>query len=122
MKQTIPALMGQKEREILEILENHVGIENAITGEEIARMTNLDVREVRRCIENLRKIYLYPISASTSKPAGYFFPSTASEIEKTYKSLWHRGICILETAARLKKNEVLDKLIGQLRLFSGGGK
>lgn len=66
---------------LLNILQQHQGRENAITGRELARLLNQgDDRKIRLLIRELITEGV-PIASATEAPAGYFIAKTFKEAE-----------------------------------------
>lgn len=78
------------------------GRDSARTGRELARLHNVNMREVTKAVQLERK-QGYPIAASTQDPKGYYIPDSDEEKADYIRSLDHR---ISET--RHTRKAVLD--------------
>ena len=78
-------------RTILQLIG--IGEENAIHLCELIKHTKLHNRELRKCIEQLRRSGFVIIS----NPSGYFKPGTPAELERYIKQETHRAKSIFYT-------------------------
>jgi hypothetical protein len=73
--------MAELKERLLNILQQHQGRQNAITGRELARLLNQsDDRKVRLLIRELITEGV-PVASVTEAPAGYFIARTFKEAE-----------------------------------------
>lgn len=75
------------------------GEENAIHLCELRTKTNLPDRELRKCIEDLRRSGTVIISS----PKGYFRPKSRSEVEKYIRQETHRAKSVFYTLKAARK-------------------
>lgn len=89
---------------LLNILQQHQGRENAITGKELALLFNQpNDRKIRLLIEELIEEG-YPILSSPTKPWGYFIATSIQEVKDCTDGLKSRAVQIFERRQRLIKN------------------
>lgn len=76
------------------------GKENAIPLQDLARITGLNTREVRRRIQKER---LAGIPILSNCQAGYFLPSDDTERSRCVASMLHRAAEIMKSARAIEK-------------------
>lgn len=91
--------MTKEETAIYNIIRGRKGRLSAVTSKKLSLMTGFERRHVRRIIKILIEQHGLPIAASVGSPAGYYFPSSPSEITNYSTFLLHH---ILSTSLRLK--------------------
>ncbi len=80
-----------------------IGLENAITGKQLAEIFNCDLRVITATIEKERREG-QPICASSDRiNPGYFLPETAEQLEKYCRRLDHRAAELRKTRRELLK-------------------
>lgn len=90
--------------QLLNILRQHQGRQNPITGKEIAALLGQnDDRKIRLLIEELIEEGI-PIVGATQYPMGYFIAVTVQEVKDCTESLKSRGIQIFIRRQKLLKN------------------
>lgn len=97
---------------VLNVLTRHVGAENGISGEALARAAGCAVRLLRTQITHLR---LDGVAVCGTPETGYFIASSAQELNDTCDFLEGRGLSSLLLSSRMKKIPMAD-LLGQLKL------
>ena len=95
-------LADELKEAIIEILQGHIGADNAIKAQQIAKQLNRTGRyadrPIREAIRGLRKDG-WLILSSVKKPAGYFLAETEEEwIAFRDRNLRPRALDILQTA------------------------
>ena len=93
----------------------HHGPENAITGAELCKLMNCELREITRAIQRAR-LHGAPVCSSNGDVPGYFLTDDPCELEKYIKSLDHRTHEL--TATREALSVTRDRMSGQLRIGS----
>ena len=89
---------------LLEILKEHQGRNNPITGKELARLFNQnDDRKIRLLIEELIDDG-YPIVGATQSPCGYFIAVNIQEVKECTESLKSRAVQIFTRRQKLLRN------------------
>lgn len=91
-----------KEQDVWKIISEHVGEDNAISQNDIARLCahysyggSISEREVRRVIRDLRKKG-YPILSSPHYPhGGYFMPNNYGEVRRWQERMHIKAIKLL---------------------------
>lgn len=97
---------------VLTLLQKHVGRENGMRAEMIAKLLDLPERAVRKHITGLRE---EGIALCGTPQDGYYIASTPEEIEETCRFLRSRAMHSLHLESRLRKIPLPD-LIGQMHL------
>ncbi len=78
------------------------GVENALTGSELADYFGCNVRDVTAQIERERREG-HPICASTGDTPGYYQAADADDLERYCERLRKRGVEVLKTRKALLK-------------------
>lgn len=86
-----------------------VGAQNAITLSQLAKLTGMSSRDVRRAIQRDRAAG-YPICADNK--SGYFLPKTEAEKLSCVRSMLHRSAEIRRTARNIESGAVIDADVG----------
>ena len=73
-----------REAVFIELVINHVGMENAVHSKVFERRYDISGRTLRDMISSLRRIEGYPICSCRN---GYFYPRTRAELEDTVKRM-----------------------------------
>lgn len=107
--------MTPLEEALADRLQQCQGRARALTAELLARELDVSDRLLRQTIEALVEVYGLPIGSSVGSPPGYYWITTAEEIEATCRNLRARAMACLVREARLRKMH-LEELLGQLRL------
>jgi hypothetical protein len=103
--------------QLLNILRQHQGRLNPITGKELARLLSQnDDRKIRMLIEELIEEG-HAIVGATQSPMGYFIAVTVQEVKECTESLKSRGIQIFMRRQKLLKNASQIKPLVQGRLI-----
>lgn len=97
---------------VLAALGCHIGAENGITAERLARQIGISTRELRKCISELRE---QGVAVCGTPRFGYFVARTEEELEDSCAFLRRRALHSLALEARLRKITLPD-LIGQMKL------
>ena len=89
---------------ILQLISAHIGTgeTNATPAEILQRLTGLDDRSLRVCVEQLRRSGCVVCSDEN----GYFKPATIEEVQRYIKKESRRAqsiLCTLESAKQLEK-------------------
>ncbi len=94
------------EQQILSLLQK--GRQNALSVKRMVEQTGLREDALRQKVRHLIDAHDILICSVVMKPAGYFYPVSAIEIEQGTKSLRHRGLSILARAAKLQKISIVE--------------
>lgn len=87
------------EKELLVILEQRQGPEQAITAGRLTQMTGASSRVIRKVISRLVTEEQIPIASSVHWPYGFFLIRNADEAEATLRQYWSR---VREVARRAR--------------------
>ena len=90
-----------------------LGAENAITGEELARMTGWSYRAVTDAVRRAR-LHGAPICSSTGEVPGYYMTEKPGEIDAMVRGLDRRTREVMKTRDALAMTR--DRLSGQERM------
>lgn len=94
------------------LLSHHIGRENGIPAEYIARLVDLPARQVRHLVTELR---MDGIAVCGTPRDGYYIAASGEELEATCQFLRSRAMHSLVLESRLR-NVPLPDLIGQMKL------
>lgn len=98
--------------DFINIMQNHIGKANAISGEDLARLIGVDPRKLRYMTVSVIEEGI----ALCSHPAnGYWIAENATELEATCQFHRSRALHELAKEAKLRKLTLPD-LLGQLHL------
>ena len=110
----------EAKKDILEIMKNHVGVDNAITDKIIRRLINVDDPDRRKPTAGLRDVINalrqegYPICSGL---VGYWYAKDVEELEKNIGELDGRAIKIMTATKGMKKTLEAWKSSGQAKLI-----
>jgi hypothetical protein len=127
------AALTPNDRQIGEIIRQHVGRQDAIRGRDLAvkvwpeEMQNPAKYEtaVRRwldeSIRRLRRFGHLPVAASKANPMGYYIPATDEEGADCHDRLFREGIERIRDSQLFKRDaDLMQALRGQLELQGSG--
>jgi biotin operon repressor len=97
---------------LLAILAAHVGRDNGIPVDAIAKRMDLQARQVRTHVSALRA---EGVAVCGTPETGYFIAATAEELDETCQFLRHRAMHSLQLESRLR-NIPMPDLLGQLHV------
>lgn len=103
------------ETRILALLQVRRGRDRAIRVPDLASLSEISPRQVQQIIHRLRVQHGHPIASAAGKPAGYYIPETAAEVEEFYHEQKSKALGTLAAAAAVKRTS-LPALLGQLAL------
>ena len=112
--------MVEIEKKAADILGRRRGHGQALQVVAMARLLRTTERAARGIVQGLINIHGLPIGSSVNPPSGYYWITDPDELDRTCRSLRHRGIAILVRASKLKKAS-LEAVFGQARLEYFGG-
>lgn len=107
-------MLSKLETQVLLLLGNHRGQENAITSTEIASKLNIDRRTVRSLVHKLREKGVAVASSSIGNK-GYFIPATQAEANRCITQLKSR---VKEISKIIRALENSNQIDGQMKLQS----
>jgi len=100
----LPPSIGNRKRQVYEIVRVHVGAARAITSRQIGGMVGIPPRHVRRLIEELIVEDEHgEICATTDEPPGYFWASCIEEAQEYMAVLDHRAQMIYVRRQRVAR-------------------
>ena len=105
-----------KEKQIAEIIQEHKGRRQAITGEIISVCCETDYRQVRNLIKHLIEFHHLPIGATCKPPFGYFWCSSPQDFREAQAECITRAMSILRRAKAYRISPHLSKILGQLEI------
>ncbi len=79
------------------------GQENAISRKDLATITGLNDRELRREIASERREGALILSSTDSEHSGYFRPASADELRRFVTSMTRRGKATFAAVAQARK-------------------
>lgn len=94
------------------ILARHIGRNNGVTAEALARELGCLPRQVRTLVSELR---LDGVAVCGKPQTGYYIAANAEELEETCQFLRTRAMHSLKLESNLRRMP-LEDLVGQLRL------
>lgn len=101
-----------------------IGKENAVNGENLARLMNCSERRVRKCVEHMRRNGVLICSTYRSKGGGYYRPrdssKTADYFERQLSRIGHIWAALSPFKRYLKSLPVPGQLALD-ELAAGGG-
>lgn len=106
--------MSPDEARIWTLVAARQGRANAIGAAELARVTGVADRVVRKIVKGLIEEHGCPIASSPHQPPGYFIPEELPEILQALDSLKGRALSILVRMSRLRRTtlrETIDQLL-----------
>ncbi|MCS6290380.1 MAG: hypothetical protein H8K10_15600 [Nitrospira sp.] len=115
---TLPLDRSQQERKVMTLLTERQGRQAAIGKSELAKITGMPEREVRRVIKHLIEEHGEPIGSTSGEPHGYYLICTADEQAHAENELRHRIIELARRLGCLKRNqpaEVLGQIVLELQ-------
>jgi len=68
-----------------------IGIENARTGRELAKLLDIDIRDVAKNVERERRAGAPIVASCDSKNPGYYLAETADELQTYCRRLHQRA-------------------------------
>jgi biotin operon repressor len=98
---------------LLNVLSEHQGAANGISGRHLARRLRVPKREMRKLISQCRDEHGVAICGHPS--TGYFMATTPDELHRSCAFLEHRALHSLRLLSRMKRVSLPD-LLGQLKL------
>lgn len=98
--------------DLLTSLQNHIGANNGISAEQLARQHACEKRHVRTLVSELRTA---GIAVCGHPRTGYFIAATPEELEETCQFLRSRAMHSLQLESALRQVPLPD-LLGQMRL------
>lgn len=88
---TLTAVRPDLKERVLEILQHHMGRENAYKMGDLAEELGISDRLLQNIVRQLRREH-QPILASTQKPYGYYMPASWAEVIEFAGSMRSRVI------------------------------
>lgn len=79
------------------------GQENAVSRKDLATITGLNDRELRRAIASERREGALILSSTDSEHSGYFRPASADELRRFVASMTRRGKATFAAVAQARK-------------------
>jgi biotin operon repressor len=86
--------------QVIEIIKDHIGKDNAITRSELANLTGMNDSSIRLQIEEAREAGV--VICSTHKSKGYYMPKDEMEFIEYIKNYSGPGIRRLQIASKQK--------------------
>ncbi|MCU1349509.1 MAG: hypothetical protein JWO56_2539 [Acidobacteria bacterium] len=102
---------------LLAILRKHVGRANAISKDEIERLTEIAGRDVQAIVKFLVEERSYPIGTAWSAPFGYYLIRDEHELALNFKQFLRRGVSNLRHAHAFNRSSLIAPIVGQLELL-----
>jgi biotin operon repressor len=100
------------QHEVLQLLQKHIGRSNGVSADEIGRALDLEPRQVRKLISQLRA---EGIAVCAHPTTGYYIADDPDDVLRTCEFLRKRAMHSLEIQSKLLKISLPD-LIGQRHL------
>lgn len=98
--------------DLLAVLSRHIGEENGISAEDLARQLDITTRQVRELVSHLRMAGAHVCGHPKT---GYFMAANEDELFRTIDYLTKRSFHGLVMVSRMKNVSVPD-LVGQFHL------
>lgn len=100
---------------VLALLDGHRGRGRAIRVADLARLAGIGERECQHVVHRLRCQHGQPIASAAGRPAGYYLPQTAEEIEAFVQEQRSKALGTLAAVAAVRRT-TLPALLGQLAM------
>lgn len=98
--------------DFITVMQNHIGKASAISGEDLAMMIGVSMREMRKMTD---AVIESGIALCSHPSTGYWIAENATELEATCQFHRTRALHELAKEAKLRKMPMQD-LLGQLHL------
>jgi len=98
-----PPEMKPDQVDVWRVVHRHRGRDSAILARDIASVTGISERTVRKIIRSLRLEFHKPIGSNTGSPAGYYLAVTLEELQDVAETWIDFGVRALIMARRLVK-------------------
>lgn len=107
--------LDPQETRVLQALQAHRGRARAIQVAHLALFAEVPQRTVQQVVHRLRVEHGQPIASTAARPAGYYIPETAEEVEQFVHEQRAKALGTLAAIAAVRK-VALAELLGQLAL------
>jgi hypothetical protein len=111
-----PWPLGPNERAVLQTVRGRVGKSNAISLTELGFLTQIDDRQVKAAVSDLRKNFKIQLGASRGTPGGYYLIATAAEARESAHYIVQQATSMLAVARVLLGRQAMADLYGQLEI------
>jgi hypothetical protein len=111
-----PWPLSADERAVLQAVRGRVGKANAISLSELGFLAQIDARQVKGIVSDLRKNFKVQLGASRGTPGGYYLIATAAEAHESAQYLFKQGTSMLKVARVLLGRAAMAELYGQLAI------
>lgn len=105
-------MLSKLENQVLLLIANHQGQDNAITSTEISTKLNIDRRTVRSTVHKLREKGI-AIASSSIGNRGYFIPASQEEANRCITQLKSR---VKEISKIIRALENVNQIDGQMKI------
>jgi hypothetical protein len=102
--------------EVLDLIRERVGRENAISMHEISRRLAIDKRDVQAIVKFLVEERSVPIGSAVQRPYGYYLIDSDDELRRNYQHFVRRGVSNLKHARAYMNASVVGPIVGQLEI------
>jgi len=89
---------------------------NPITIREIREATGIGVREIKELVRELVMVYHQPIVGRRGAPCGYYYATTAADIEQACKPLHGELVALARRIHAIAGPKRLREWLGQMRI------
>lgn len=93
--------MNHLETQLLAILQEHQGKDQAITVDELQQLIPISTRKIRAIIARLVTEYRVPVASSTQLPYGFYLITNEAEARHCLHQYWSRVKEVSRRARRL---------------------
>lgn len=97
---------------LIEIMQNHIGKSNAISGNDLAELLGTNTRQLRHVTDT---VIDHGIALCSHAAYGYWIAANVDELEEACKFHDNRAMHELAKSAKLRNLNTQD-LLGQMRL------
>jgi hypothetical protein len=115
------------EARVMHVLTRHRGRAQAIRARDLAAEAGVagetarraSPREIQEIVHRLRCEHGFPIASTAARPAGYYLPESAAEVEAFVREQRRKALGTLAAIAAVRRI-ALPELLGQLALETAG--
>lgn len=111
-----PRKLENAERDMLSLLRNCKGPQQAMPISELAPLMKVSARTVKATAKALIETFALPLGASRQEPYGYYLCITAEDIEDASRPIRNEILSLAKRYKALRGGARLIELLGQLRL------
>ena len=112
-------ILTADEGEVLVVLSQHRGRDEAIPVAALAERTRLDGRRLQIIVKQLVEAHQVPIGTATRAPFGYYIIQSDEERREVRDSMMHRALSTKRRARAYDRGGWVAEMVGQVELGLG---